>query len=107
MITVKRKDSSVEIRDLDDLHRVLLEARSQGEPLVLQTDGGDEIVFSPSARTRPKRRTSEERAKADDEAFLASAGSWKGLIDVDEFKRNYKAARGSNRPPIVLDLPEG
>ena len=105
MVAVKRKGATVEVRDLDDLYRVVKEVRAQDEPLVIQDDNGAEIVVNPAPR-RPKRRTAEERARADEEAFLSSAGSWAGLIDGEEFKRQYKAARGSDRPPVVLDLPE-
>ena len=105
MVTVKRKSESVEVRDVDDLYRVLKEIRAEDEPLVIQGDNGDEIILPPGPRRRAKRRTEEERAKVDEEAFLSSAGSWKDLIDVDEFKRQYKAARGSNRPPVVPGLP--
>ena len=96
----------MEIRDVDHLYRVLKEVRAQNEPLVLQGDNGDEIVIPPSPRRRAKRRTAEERAKADEAAFLSSAGSWAGLIDPDEFLRQVKAARGSNRPYVEITLPE-
>ena len=106
MVTVKRNDSTVEIRDLDDLYRVVKELRAHHEPLLDQTDNGDEIIFHPGPGLRGRRRTSEERAKADDEAFLSSTGSWVGHLDPEEFKRQIKAARGSRRPFVDLTLPE-
>ena len=106
MVTVKRKGSTVEIRDVDELYRVLKEVRAEEEPLVIQGDNGDEIVVPPGTRRRAKRRTAEERAKADEEAFLSSAGSWVGHLDPDEFLRQVKAARGSRRPYVEITLPE-
>ena len=106
MVAVKRKGATVEVRDLDDLYRVVKEVRAQDEPLVIQGDNGDEIVLPPSPRRRPKRRTAEERARADEEAFLSTAGSWQGLIDPEEFLRQMKAARSSSRPYVEITLPD-
>jgi hypothetical protein len=44
-----------------------------------------------------------EFTKADYEAFKAAAGSWKGLIDVEQFKAdNYASRRLSRRPSVDL-----
>ncbi|MBI3974453.1 MAG: hypothetical protein HY332_24505 [Chloroflexi bacterium] len=40
--------------------------------------------------------------EADREAFLASFGSWKGLVDVDQLKRDPKASRQMSRPAPKL-----
>lgn len=106
MVSVKRQNKSVEVRDVDELYRVLKEVRAEEEPLVLQGDNGDEIVLPPSPRRRVKQRTKEERAQADEEAFLSSAGSWVGHLDPDEFLRQVNAARGSRRPYVEITLPE-
>jgi hypothetical protein len=31
-----------------------------------------------------------------------SAGSWKGLLDAEQLKREMKKARGSDRPDVTL-----
>ena len=101
MVIAKQKDVEIEVKDLEDLYRLTKEARARDEPLIIQSDHGDEIVFNPAPRRR-NRRTKAEREKADEEAFLAAAGGWKGLIDGEQLKRQIKAARGSNRPPVDL-----
>lgn len=103
MMTAKRKGRFEAIRDVDDLYRVLREVRAEDEPLVLRLDTGEEIVIEP--RHHPAGDRAVERTGVDDERFLSSAGSWRGLVDADEFKRTYKAARGSRRTPVVLEPP--
>ncbi|MEA2515366.1 MAG: hypothetical protein QOJ59_4855 [Thermomicrobiales bacterium] len=99
MVLAKLKDTTVEIKDIDDLLRVVKEARGQEEPLVIQ-DNGAEIVVPASRHPSRRRRTLEERANADEEAFLSAAGSWKGLIDPEELKKQIYDARGQ-RPRYV------
>lgn len=105
MVTVKRMNSTVEIHDLDDLYRVVKEARAQEEPLIIETDDGDEIAVNPAPR-RARRRTMEARTQADEEAFLSSFGSWQDHLDPDEFIRQVSAGRGSSRPFVEITVPE-
>jgi hypothetical protein len=57
-------------------------------------------VLSPA---RPKRRLKgKQLTPAQREAVLATAGGWKGLVDVERFQREIKAARGDHRPPVEL-----
>ncbi|MCP5006043.1 MAG: antitoxin family protein [Planctomycetes bacterium] len=45
----------------------------------------------------------EKPTKAEDESFLKSAGSWKGLIDAEKMINNIYAARHlSTRPEVRL-----
>jgi hypothetical protein len=107
MVAAKFKDAVVEIRDLDDLVRVVKEVHAENEPLVIDIGGGQEVIVKPAPRPGDRRRvTQEEKARSDDEAFLSSAGSLAGLFDSDEFRRQYRAERGSRRPPVVLDFSE-
>jgi hypothetical protein len=50
--------------------------------------------------------TPEERAKRDEEAFLSALGSWKDHIDPDEFMRQVREGRGSNRAVYDITLPD-
>jgi hypothetical protein len=102
MVLAKLKDATTEIKDLDDLLRVVNQARNQEETLVI-LENGAEIVVPASRRPRRPRLTPEERAKADEEAFLAAAGSWQGLGDPEELKRQIYAARGQR--PRHVDRP--
>ena len=106
MMVAKCKNETVEIRDLDDLLRVVQEVRAEDAPLVLQIDDGDEIVVEPASRRAGRRRpTPEERARAVEAAFLAAAGGWKGLVDGEALKRQIRAGRGSHRPLVELSCP--
>lgn len=107
MVAAKRKDTDVEIKDLDDLLRAVLDVRSDSEPLVIAFEGGQEIVVIPALRRVTNRQmTLDEREKADEEAFLSSAGSLAGLFDPDEFTRQYRSARGSRRPAVIVGVPD-
>src|SRR5687768_16985538 len=107
MVVAKRNDTTIEIEGLDDLYRVVKEVRAERAPLVLQLDDGDEVVINPAPLRGTRRRlTPEERAKADDEAFLEAAGSWKDHIDRDAFMEQVRRGRSSHRPLIEITLPD-
>ena len=62
---------------------------------------GDE----PLVRVVPVRRSPRRRdgTSADHEAFLSSAGGWKGLVDTDKLVSDiYESRRLSSRPPVNL-----
>jgi hypothetical protein len=103
MVLAKVRDSTFEIDDVDDLLRIVKEARSRHEPLIIQ-DSGTEIVVR--ASQRPRRRSEVKQTRAEDDVFLASAGSLAGLFDPEEFTNRYRTARGSRRPPLMLDFSE-
>ena len=92
-----------EIADLDDLRRIAEEDRTAKQPRLVSIAGGGEITIAPVKKKR-RQMTPEERTEANRKALLSSAGGWVGLIDGEEFKRQYKAARSSNRP--LVDLSE-
>ena|SRR5688572_32433739 len=85
-----------------DLLRLAEEVRRSGEPRLLRRDHEDLAVLSPVASRAP-RRGRRARTPADREAFLSSAGGWKGNVDVDKFlEDNYDSRSRSSRPPIDL-----
>lgn len=65
-----------------------------------------EGYFAVSYLSREPKRGSSRRlrvpSKADIEASLAAAGSWKGLVDVEQLNRNLDDARGSDFTPLNL-----
>lgn len=103
MVRTLETDDCIEIATIEDLRRAVRRVADTEEPVVLSLDG-DEVVLGPVSSWRD-RRTPEQRA-ADDAAFLSAAGSLKGLIDPDEFKRQVREGRGSHRPALDLTLPE-
>ena len=99
-------DPEDEIASLDDLRRIAAEVRADRKPRLVSIAGGGQITLAP-VRKKRKQMTPEEQAKADEEAFLSSFGSWEGhLDDPEEFKRQIKAARGSRRPFVEITLPD-
>ena len=89
----------LDVTDLPELARAAEEVRASNQPRVLRR-GMDEIaVLMPLRKRRAKRGFSRE----DYEAFLASAGSWKGIVDVEQFKRdNARQKRVPGRRPVQL-----
>jgi hypothetical protein len=94
-----------EIASLEDLRRIAEEVRTDKKPRLVSIAGGGEITLAP-VKKRRRRMTPEEKAEADRQAFLSSFGALAGDFDIDEFKRQYGAARGQRRAPLVIDLPD-
>lgn len=94
----------IDVTDTPDLLRLAEEVRRSGQPQLLRRDGEDLAVLSPvGTPTKRHTRRAKRFTKADDDAFLASAGGWQGNVDVDQFlKDNYKSRARSSRPPIHL-----
>lgn len=99
MVTARLRTGSVEIRDIEDLREVVERVRFDGGPLVLEGDDGRliEVGGVPAGEVDPDTHLS------DDEAFRASAGSWRGIVDIDEVLTRVASERGSDRPAVVLD----
>ena|SRR5215208_7824865 len=92
-----REATPIDLSTMPDLARLAREVARDGTPRVLREDGADVAVISPA---RPKRRLKgKQLTPAQREAFLASAGGWVGLVDVEQFKRDIKAARSDHRTP--------
>ena len=106
MVIAKLKHGPVEIKDVGDLLKVVKEARAEHEPLVIQVDDGNEIVFAPAPQPTKRRRrlTPEERTRKVEEDFWAAFGSWRNHIDRDEFMKQVREGRSSDRPLVVVDV---
>lgn len=93
-----------EIESLDDLRRIAADVQQDNRPRLVSIAGGGNITLSP-ARKKRRKLTPEEKAKADEEAFLSTAGALAGEIDYDEFMRRVREGRSSRRPPVAFDKP--
>jgi hypothetical protein len=93
---------SVDISNSPELLRLVEEVESSGESVVLRRANKDVAVLSSSPRPlRPRGKLA--RTKADHDAFLSSAGGWKGLIDAEKFLAdNYESRARSTRPHVDL-----
>jgi antitoxin (DNA-binding transcriptional repressor) of toxin-antitoxin stability system len=92
----------LDIRTLSptDLLRVVEEVRATKEPRILQRDSEPVALLMPLPARRRARRTNDPEAVLA--AVRATAGVWKGLIDGEQFKKDIKEARGSDRPDATL-----
>jgi hypothetical protein len=100
-------EEPLSIENFDDLRRAIRDVQEHNEPIVFEAKEVGIAVLSPPRRPKRRKMTPEERERADYEAFLSAAGSWKGHLDVpEEFKRQIKAGRGSRRRFVEITLPD-
>jgi len=93
---------AIDVTDVPELRRLAEEVNRTGQARVLRRDGKDLAVVNPvpPSDEEPFKRVKTE---ADRAAFLAAAGGWKGLFDLDQFLRDMQASRRIRRPPVELD----
>lgn len=90
----------LDLSAMPDLARLAREVHRTRRSIVLRDKDEDVAVLSPAA---PKRRMTGTRiTEADIAASLAAAGSWKGVVDTEQLKRDLDAARSDDRPPVEL-----
>lgn len=95
---------SIDITGVPDLLRIAEEVQTTKQPRILQRDGEELAVVIPitPARRRKARRT-KGKTKADYDAFLSTAGGWKGLVDTDQLIADiYESRNLSIKPPVEL-----
>ena len=93
---------AIDVTDVPELRRLAEEVNRTGQARVLRRDGKDLAVVR-LARSARKRRVRKTKEETDREAFLSSAGAWKGIVDVDQFLRDIEESRRIIRPPVELD----
>ena len=91
----------VDISTMPELARLADEVARTGTRLVLRR-GTEELAVLVPARSRRRNSCSAPLTDEQRRALLSSIGSWRGLIDAEQFKREIKEARSSNRPPVEL-----
>lgn len=97
---MKREVRAIDVSNLPDLLRIAEEVQRSNRAHVLMRES-EELAIVVPARTR-KSGTSDARL-SDHEAFLASAGSWKDLVDTDALLRDiYESRSRSSRPVVEL-----
>jgi hypothetical protein len=90
---------AIDVSNVPELLKLAEEVRTSGEPRLLRRDGEDLAILRP-ARKRGSKRT---KKLSDHEAFLSSAGGWKGLLDPDKFLADiYERRRHTTRTPVEL-----
>ena len=96
---------TIDVSNNPDLLRIAEAVRRRNTSAVLRN--GDEaiaVVMPVGGSTRKAKRSPfKKRSQADIDAFLASAGGWKDLVDTEQLKRDIAESRArSGRPPIEL-----
>jgi len=99
VVQVAQTYQSIDISQSPELLRVAEEVRDTNRPRALTRNHTIVALVVPPRAQRKSVATSPE---SDYEAFLASAGGWKDLVDTEQLKKNIKDARGSDRPDVRL-----
>jgi hypothetical protein len=84
----------IDITNSPELLQLAEEVRASKEARVLMRDSEELAVVVPLS-ARPKKRRNHRKPAADLAAFRASAGGWKGLVDVDKFLEDVYESRRS------------
>jgi len=87
---MNREIVRVDITNSPDLARLAEEVRASMQPRYLEKDGQALAMVTPVVPRRSHRRA---KTASDEAAFLASAGSWKGLVDGEQLKRDLAESR--------------
>jgi hypothetical protein len=90
----------IDIDESAELIHLVDEVRAAEGATVLRRNGEEVAVIRPLKHTR--RRRQRRRTEADVEAFRASAGGWKGLVDEAFMEEVYRSRSVSSRPSVDL-----
>ncbi len=91
---------TVDISTYPELQQLVEDMRRTDEPRLLRLGDEDVAILSPIKKRGRRKR---ERTQEDREAFLASAGSWEGLVDTEKLKADIAESRRiSIRPRVDL-----
>jgi hypothetical protein len=89
----------IDITNIPDLLRLAEEVEATKKPRVLKRHNTPIALLAPVKR-QPMAKTKQQ---ANYEAFLSAAGSWKQLIDAEQFKKDiYESRKLSTRLPVQL-----
>ncbi len=92
----------LDISAMPEVERLADEVARTRRPHVLFRGDEELAVIVPATKRNRTRRKGTALTAAQRNAFLSSAGGWQGIVDVERFKRDVKAARSDHRPPVAL-----
>jgi antitoxin (DNA-binding transcriptional repressor) of toxin-antitoxin stability system len=92
---------SIDVSANSELKRIAEEVAASGRKCTLSVEGQDVAEIVPLPKTRRLNKASSDERLA---SFMASAGSWKGLIDGDEFKRQIRRSRSVRSHRTITSL---
>lgn len=94
---------TIDISNNPELLRLVEEMKRHNRSTILSNGTQKVAVVVPMDDKTPRKRTKKAKTQADYDAFAAAAGSWKGLIEAEEFKAYIRERRKTkNRPSVTL-----
>lgn len=95
-----REAIATDISSMPDVSRLARDVANTGIPRVLSENGR---VLARLTRVRSRGRAGKVRTREELQQVLADTrGSWRGLIDIDEFKRQRRELQHDDREPRNL-----
>ena len=91
---------TIEIGDMPELLRIVEEVRTSKSPRVLSRRKKPVAILRPLESTPKSGRS--RKSKADEKAFLSSAGGWRDLVDTEKLKKDIDAIREDEPAPTLL-----
>lgn len=89
----------IAVRTLPDMTRLAREVNETGRARLVQL-GSDVVRIAPA---HARRQAVQARpSPAEIQESLAAAGSWKGLVDAEQLKRDLDEARSSDSRPRAI-----
>ncbi len=86
-----RTARTIEISNMPELLRIVEEVRTSKTPRVLSRKKKPLAILRPLESTPKNAR--RRKSKADEKAFLSSAGGWRDLVDTEKLKEDIDASR--------------
>lgn len=83
----------IDITNMPELERLADEVRANNQPLALQRNHETVAVLMPATRAAAQPPRGRKLSDADIQAFLSSAGSWKGIVDTERLKKDIYESR--------------
>ena len=90
---------SIDIKAFPELVRVIDDALARGEPVVLRDGERDLVMVEPIVPDMVPGTEKHPRSPEALDAFLSSAGSWKGIVDADQLLSDIYEGRGRPMEP--------
>jgi len=91
----------IDITHMPDLVRIAEEVQATKTPRELKRENKPIALITPIGETKQHRKRG--KTPFDPDAFKATAGILKGLIDAEQLKKDIHESRGlMTRPPIKL-----
>ncbi len=90
-----REVQPVTVHSMPDVSRLVHEVNETGRAQLIKV--GSEVARLAPVRAH-NRRTGQRPSSEQIRAALAAAGSWKGVVDPEEFKRQRRTLQEDDKP---------